>query len=169
LTERAQDERPGLRIGMNTVISKQNINELGDIVRLAADSGVRMVNFLDPVPVDEITVVSIPSEVEFAAIHIKEISALARSLGLGISWQIRQRREPSSGIGRCLHPWKTIFVRANGSVQPCMALFGTDKAAVMGNIFQEDFEEIWNGDQYREYRRTKRRGTNTLCRVCPYR
>ena len=169
LTERAKDERPELRIGMNTVISRQNINELGDIIRLAADLGFRVVHFLDPIPVDEITAANVPSEIEFTAIDFKELSGLGRSLGLAVSWQIRRGARSSAVIQRCLHPWKTIFIRANGNVQPCMALFGTEKAAVMGNIFQEDFQDIWNGERYREYRRAKKRGTNSLCRVCPYR
>lgn len=168
LAEKAKDERPGLRIGMNTVISKQNLDELEDIVRMAAGLGVRNVHFLDPIPVDEITAAQVPSESEFARIDFDELSELGRSLGLGVSWLIRRGGKYPARVQRCLHPWNTIFVRTNGNVQPCMALFGTDKAAVMGNIFQDTFMDIWNGHHYREYRRGNRLKTNALCRVCPY-
>jgi radical SAM protein with 4Fe4S-binding SPASM domain len=167
-TERAGHERPALRIGMNTVVSTENIHELRDIVRLAADLGMRSINFLDPIPVDEISAASVPTDDEFNAINFNDLSKFGKSLGLRTSWSLRQGKEPSAAVSRCLRPWDMVFIRVNGNVQPCMALFGTDKAAVMGNIFQEDFAGIWNGDLYREYRRTHNQGTNPLCQVCPY-
>jgi radical SAM protein with 4Fe4S-binding SPASM domain len=144
------------------------MSELEDIVRMGADLGFRNVNFLDPIPVDEITAAQVPSETEFAELPCDELSELGRSLGIGVSWQTRRKTGSSARHQRCLHPWNTVFIRADGNVQPCPALFGTDRAAVMGNILQEGFAELWNGQSYREYRRGNRLRTNALCRVCPY-
>jgi MoaA/NifB/PqqE/SkfB family radical SAM enzyme len=47
-------------------------------------------------------------------------------------------------------------------------LFGSDKAAVMGNLLRQEFGEIWRGDRFREFRRRSASGANALCRVCPY-
>ena len=33
------------------------------------------------------------------------------------------------------------------------AVFGSDKGAVMGNIFRQEFLDIWHGDRFRQYRR----------------
>jgi MoaA/NifB/PqqE/SkfB family radical SAM enzyme len=78
--QRAKGERPTLRIGMNTVISQQNINELEDIIHLASELGMHGVHFLEPIPVDEITAASIPSESELTSINFRELYELGRSL-----------------------------------------------------------------------------------------
>jgi radical SAM protein with 4Fe4S-binding SPASM domain len=49
-----------------------------------------------------------------------------------------------------------MYVTANGNVLPCCIAPFTDAAyesIVLGNIFQQTAEEIWNGPQYRAWRR----------------
>jgi radical SAM protein with 4Fe4S-binding SPASM domain len=65
-----------------------------------------------------------------------------------------------------MQPWEYLFVRANGDVASCCALFDSDKAAVMGNVFQESFTDVWRGGPFREFRRTLVSKTNPLCNVC---
>jgi radical SAM protein with 4Fe4S-binding SPASM domain len=67
-----------------------------------------------------------------------------------------------------MQPWEHLFIRANGDVASCRALFGSDKGAVMGNLLEQDFQAIWRGERFREFRRTSAAGTNALCRICPY-
>jgi MoaA/NifB/PqqE/SkfB family radical SAM enzyme len=38
----------------------------------------------------------------------------------------------------------------------------------MGNIFEQEFEDIWHGEPFRVFRKTSALGGNALCRVCPY-
>lgn len=168
LTMKKKKERPDLNISMFTVINKQNLNELGNIIRLAAELGFNGVHFLDPIPVDDFAEANVPSNIELSAINLHELFNLARSRGLSVSGWIRRDRVPPLAIVRCLQPWEYIFIRANGNIQPCCAIFGAEKAAVMGNIFREEFSDIWNGDRFNEFRRTSVKGTNSLCRVCPY-
>lgn len=51
--------------------------------------------------------------------------------------------------GECYEPWQTFLVSQNGAVSTCCR-----SREIMGNIFEQSFEEIWNGDTYRAYRRS---------------
>jgi radical SAM protein with 4Fe4S-binding SPASM domain len=64
----------------------------------------------------------------------------------------------------CFDPWTQFMVSADGSVSTCCHTHST----IMGNIFRQSFDEIWNGEIYRYFRRT----VNTTnppsdCLQCP--
>jgi radical SAM protein with 4Fe4S-binding SPASM domain len=55
----------------------------------------------------------------------------------------------------CLRPWTTAYVTANGNCLPCcISPFATTDydSLQMGNLFEQPFEEIWNGERYRAWR-----------------
>jgi radical SAM protein with 4Fe4S-binding SPASM domain len=65
--------------------------------------------------------------------------------------------------GECYEPWMTFMVSQNGAVTTCCRA-----KDVMGNVLEQSFDEIWNGEKYRTYRRT----VNTFrppeaCLICP--
>ena len=61
----AKETRPGgLNVGVNIVVSKQNLHEIRDIVRLAADLGFDSVYVLDPIPLDDVAASLCPSAAE---------------------------------------------------------------------------------------------------------
>jgi MoaA/NifB/PqqE/SkfB family radical SAM enzyme len=65
--------------------------------------------------------------------------------------------------GECYEPWMTFLVSQNGVVTTCCRA-----REVMGNLLEESFSDIWNGERYRKYRRT----INTFrppeaCCACP--
>jgi len=93
---------------------------------------------------------------------------LAKSYGLRASDNnVRRTKIPPKARVRCLQSWDYVFIRANGDVQPCCAVFGEDKAAIMGNVFVGEFAGIWNGERFNEFRITSVGGTNSQCRICP--
>ncbi|MBD3213900.1 MAG: radical SAM protein, partial [Candidatus Lokiarchaeota archaeon] len=51
----------------------------------------------------------------------------------------------------CLTPWISTYITATGKVLPCCYL--TSEKYVMGNIYKNSFNEIWNGKKYRAFRR----------------
>ena len=62
----------------------------------------------------------------------------------------------------CQVPWQDSFVAHNGDVHPCCV-----SPRILGNLRQQTFEEIWNGEQYRSFRRKlKSSDTNEECRRC---
>ncbi|MHC4439566.1 MAG: SPASM domain-containing protein [Planctomycetota bacterium] len=50
--------------------------------------------------------------------------------------------------GECYEPWQTFMTSLDGSVYTCCR-----GGEVMGNLLEQDFQEIWNGEKYRAYRR----------------
>jgi MoaA/NifB/PqqE/SkfB family radical SAM enzyme len=63
---------------------------------------------------------------------------------------IREKMKPGCPDfpGVCLSPWKEVALYANGEVRPCC--FSLE---VLGNLYLDDFETIWNGEKIRRYRR----------------
>jgi MoaA/NifB/PqqE/SkfB family radical SAM enzyme len=62
-------------------------------------------------------------------------------------------------------PWRVTFVGQMGDVAPCCA----PGRPVLGNVFERDFMDIWNGPEYRELREGFITGRLTeYCRGCLY-
>lgn len=65
-------------------------------------------------------------------------------------------------------PWiyYSLAIHVNGNVVPCCR--DPRGAEVMGNIFRQDLDEIWNGEPYREFRARIHRdqGAVGICRLC---
>jgi radical SAM protein with 4Fe4S-binding SPASM domain len=154
-----------LTVGLNVVVSKQNLHEVGGILRLARELGIGNVYFLEVIPVDTIAMDLRLSAAEISAVH-EELVELAADLGLKVTCFFRRDKIPPETPPHCLQPWEYMFIRANGDVAPCAALFGSDKGVVVGNILEQDFETIWLGEPYRKHRRGSVSGTNELCRTC---
>ena len=54
---------------------------------------------------------------------------------------------------RCLTPWKVSQILANGDVVTMTRCFDV----VLGNIYENSFREIWNGEKSRAWRKTLRK------------
>lgn len=69
----------------------------------------------------------------------------------------------------CHYLWRgPMYVKHNGDVYPCCQSYMLDGAPI-GNIGEQNLEEIWNGDQMREMRRlhvTGRAGEIGICSRC---
>lgn len=64
----------------------------------------------------------------------------------------------------CVSLWQTLPVNVEGNVYLCDCR--PDKIA--GNLIESSFEEIWNGELFREYRLGMRKKTvPERCRICP--
>jgi len=51
---------------------------------------------------------------------------------------------------RCLRLWTNPVITWDGGVVPCC--FDKDASFVMGNLYESSFMDIWNGENYREFR-----------------
>ena len=126
---------------------------MGDLFRLAAELGFGNVYVMHPIPVDETAALMCPSPDELSTLCQEDLEELAGSLGIKVTCFFRRPPSPHKTGPRCMQPWEHLFICANGDVASCCALFGSDKGAVMGNLLKQDFQAIWRGQRFREFRR----------------
>ncbi|PIE67496.1 MAG: hypothetical protein CSA23_03455 [Deltaproteobacteria bacterium] len=65
--------------------------------------------------------------------------------------QIAEDKKPGNTAypGICTMPWSHCWVNNDGTVRPCCI-----HSKPMGNLLKQTFDEIWNGPEYQELRRT---------------
>ena len=132
------------------VALKTNIAELPDFVRMAHDMGVNRVDikeFSQPHP----TLLHLCLEAEDRR-YLVEAQQVARSLGIrAVFYHSLMPEIMPASRQKCYWPWTSFCVTIDGHITPCWYnLFPEDSS--MGNIFEEDFESIWNGKKYQEFR-----------------
>ncbi|MBI5427497.1 MAG: radical SAM protein [Nitrospinae bacterium] len=79
-----------------------------------------------------------------------------------------ERKTRKKPLSFCKRPWQETFVNWNGDVFPCGCVV-TEKKYSMGNVFEKDFMEIWNGERYVSARKEllgKPNDIETVCHVC---
>lgn len=162
------------QISIWCVATKENLQELPDLLRLASSLGVpevymqRMVYFAkEPenqygMARDEQTFFGKDENTE--ARIIEECTQLSSELG--ISFLASGGRDPISSLAAarptdfapwqaCMRPWTTAYVTANGNCLPCcISPFATDdyNSLILGNLFEHSFNEIWNQPLYQKFR-----------------
>jgi radical SAM protein with 4Fe4S-binding SPASM domain len=74
----------------------------------------------------------------------------------------RSTPAPAPAAG-CDWPWRSTYVMADGTVQPCCMVMGADRVS-FGSLDQESFVDIWSGPRAQEFRR--RLTTSQPPKVC---
>lgn len=64
----------------------------------------------------------------------------------------------------CLHPFRSIEIYDNGEVSCCWCPYLIHKYS-FGNIFQQNFDEIWNGEKAKKFRQDVLDGKYTYCNL----
>jgi radical SAM protein with 4Fe4S-binding SPASM domain len=59
----------------------------------------------------------------------------------------------------CSSPWTSLIFEPDGRITSCCSL----DMITMGNIHEDSFHSIWNGEQYRMLRKSMYRGNNSQC------
>jgi len=161
--------RPALSVWATTM--RENVRELPALVRLCHAAGIpvlylqRLVHFDTGLATREQSLVAGLREAEREA--LAECERVAAELGVSI-------RGPGWGQGvgvvgppaaaerpwsACYRPWKVAYVTANGNAMPCcIAPFSSQNfpGLVLGNVLEEGFAAVWNGERYREFRQRHR-------------
>ncbi len=152
---------------------RENIDELPDLVRLAAQVGVpevyvqRMVYSLDEGQAPGMMDAGHALFDDFDAQADRAVAAaetVAAELGIGLrasgatdprhSLEAAHKPDPRPWAA-CLRPWTTAYVTANGNCLPCcISPFATAdyESLKLGNLFERDFEKIWNDTRYQQWR-----------------
>jgi MoaA/NifB/PqqE/SkfB family radical SAM enzyme len=151
---------------------QENLHELPEVVKLAAELGVpevhlqRLVFFGDGDSLDDDVTMTQAQSLhatldELQDRMIRECEALAQHAGIrftasgattpGESLEVKGKH-PWQG---CYRPWSLMYITANGTALPCcIAPFATpDYPSIMlGNVFERPLAEVWNGERYQALR-----------------
>lgn len=146
---------------------KSNVAELPALVRLADEIGVREVYLQRLVysgrglAVRDEALFRQAADPELAA--VRQAERLANELGIELKGSgeasaaemVAGQGTDAGSYRACRRPWSLMYVTANGNVLPCCIAPFTGAhydGMVLGNIFEESAEKIWNGQRYQQWR-----------------
>ncbi|PLX76426.1 MAG: hypothetical protein C0614_10185, partial [Desulfuromonas sp.] len=169
-------------IRLQFVMQQANFPEIPEVVDFCAEGGVDAIYFqpLDPVfdqPDCEQRLADLPrhqfhatlqqaSEKASASNVVTNLPSLLRDFGT--VWRKYQVTDQAyRETGSCMMPWTSLYIAVDGGVRLCCA-FASSPEMTLGNIFEDDFESIWNGAAYQAYRRQFAKGQRvcTICQTC---
>lgn len=144
--------RTQIRMGM--IVFKQNEHQIQDFFAIAKD-----------LEVDDAYLIE-------GKIPNSNLEAMQGMLTTIEELQVYDQEQLDKGIlrrvnkSKCSWPWHGTSISWNGDVHPCCHdHFDENK---LGNIFEEDFGAIWNGDKAREFRQRLLDDDDIkMCRECP--
>ena len=184
----------GIDIGFNAVVMEPNWRHMPELVDLVADLGGTELSLQELLPnstgYDELKIEGRASEAEYGAM-VAAVHERARARAVNVSLHLHQpwggevraappRRASKAplaeirdmhmdSLGR-MHPgWcqmamNYLKVTPDGRVYPCCR--GPEELE-MGNVLEQPFEAIWNGERYREFRRRMFAGEYpAVCATC---
>ncbi|MER5950230.1 radical SAM protein [Streptomyces sp. NPDC001904] len=146
---------PRDHVNFNVVSSMDNLDELPDIVRLAARLDI------SPVVIHPLVAhLDDPSHLRQDLGRTQEAYVRAAEAGRahGVVVQLGAAPDPSLALPEmvrtpaCMHPWSYAYVRYDGAVGFCDHLIGSDEYT-LGSLKDNTFEEIWNGEKWQALRR----------------
>lgn len=154
-------------VGFEYVVGRDNIHEMEAVLDLARDLGLCRVNFrpLNLVGIEEREgelLGGLTKERYRNALH--ETHAHAQRLGVATNleeiigllpfYEVRYAPEfnPEKRSPDCIYPWVQVYVAVDGKVTPCCAL-QMDEGVSLGNMFEQGFDAVWNGQAYRKMRK----------------
>lgn len=156
LTSERQKRRINAEIYFTVVVSDENIGELLDIVKLASQYKIPFVR-LNAITREQASGsypkigVSRDKQEEFEVI-IEAIRWFSTSANVKVQYSTNLIDTDDAGFDLCIHPWTYVFVRHDGAMGFCDHLVAHPDA-IMGNILETPFMEIWNSGEYRKIRR----------------
>ncbi len=179
--QKAQDaQKPAVSLWFTAM--RENLQDLPGLIDLAADAGVRevymqrLVYFEAGLAASKQSLFRKASYDELMLVQQCEQQCKER----GITFSAAGSATPLESILRdfgerpwsgCQRPYSLTYITSSGNVLSCcFAPFGHRSAReykeerVLGNIFQESIEEIWQGERYEAFRRAFE--SNTPAKHC---
>lgn len=170
LVENKRKFKAATEVGVNFVASHLNYHEIPDLCRLGSKLGL---NFIYIVEVENWAT---PEEKEYhqQLEFIREARKVKRKIRrlildarrkygkLPIFHGDSNRRKP-----KCSWCFSKCFITVDGYVTPCCIRMNP-KVFNFGNIFEEKFNNIWNGEKMRKFRLSMMKDkANPICDQCP--
>ncbi len=144
--------KKGVRITTNTVILKENLEELPKIVEIVHELGdvdeMTFIDYLDNYYIDTPNYKDtfLVKESEKRKEVIEDTKKLAKKYNIFAEFL---KKENSKVRISCLWPWLSCYINSDGSMVPCCSILDYS----FGNILKEKFLDIWNSEKYKEFRK----------------
>ncbi|MFF5185763.1 radical SAM protein [Streptomyces sp. NPDC000345] len=141
-------------VHLNVVVQPAALGELREIVRLAGRLGFRV--HLNPLSAGHDDPDNLRFHRQELAAALRETAELAEAENVDVRlaaaldelWAL-----PQHAAHTCTHPWMYCYVNYRGMVGFCDHLIGDPgDRYLLGDLRTHSFEEIWNGDAYRQLR-----------------
>jgi radical SAM protein with 4Fe4S-binding SPASM domain len=143
-----------LQIEVGFILMKHNEHEADEFRRMVREIGADYANVIDP------CVRTVEQGRQFLPVNRAHWFYDEPSFDAGI---LRPKALPDN-----MCPWiyYSMAIHVNGNVVPCCR--DPKGEEVMGNIFTQSLDEIWNGERYREFRARIQRdqGSVGICKLC---
>ena len=138
-----------------TVVTQKNVHELPQIIQLAKKLGLDFIAiqpYLTSWGKEDMEShtndIQVTTASDTFATQLATAKATATDVGIDL---IVNEYSRFCHDKPCAWPWKSAFIAANGDVVPCCVVADSD-VVKMGNVFEQDFKEIWNSAAYQELR-----------------
>lgn len=160
---------PAGKLGVSAVLLDDTRDGVAGLTRQMARMGVRHVVLQQPIPYRAGIPVPI-GEPERGALGTEIDNAVKDERGrLEVTWTgpVDEHRIAEGETRRCLLPWESTFVAADGLVFPC-CVAAAQGSESMGSLSASALAEIWRGPAYRDFRARllDPASTPAICRSC---
>lgn len=168
-------KKAGMRIGINTAMSKRNIDELPALFELFSELGI---NSWQLQGVEDVGRANENPELYLGMADYYEIAKqvaeyrktakfsiyLGDNIGHFTSFEPMLRDRP---FGGCIAGRFNIGIESNGNIRGCLSIRGDEN--VVGNIRERSLQEIWNDpDTFRVHREKPMEKMAGFCAECEY-
>lgn len=132
--------KSGIMVKMiNCTINRKNYTKVGDLIKFAKEQGLNAINFT--------------FDLYDLEIHKDAMQLLNQYIDVENSDKTSNLIITNSTNSLKCVTWDVIlpYVAVNGDVYPCCV--GMKDEQLMGNIFEQDFSEIFEGERYQEFQK----------------
>jgi MoaA/NifB/PqqE/SkfB family radical SAM enzyme len=150
---RVRGKRRFPMLAFSTTLQKANLEEIPELVELAARAGARALGLVPLVPYKGLSTLDsvVDPGSENASAILEEAKARAERLGISFNVACGEVRQTE-----CPYLARTVYLAPDGAVFPC-PYWNTGNP--IGNLAEEDFAPIWS--------RRHEAITESTCRDCP--
>jgi len=140
-------------IELQFIVMKQNEHEIEKVKELAQEIGVDKLT-LKSVLLDEATHLSNEEKAKYLPTNPQYSRYVNKE---------RLSKKDEINITHCSRIWFSSLILWDGSVVPCCYDF--DGSHIFGNVFKENFRDIWNNERYQSFRKQVLKD-KTIYKIC---
>lgn len=144
---------PSDNVLFNTIVQRENLKEIVDIITLAHNNGIQRVK-LSPIIIPWEHPNNLAHYRDEVAVMLDDATALAqlRAVTLEVAASLHPDLVIQSRVlDTCIHPWSHCYISSYGSVGFCDCLIAYEQY-LLGSLHEQSFSEIWNGPDFVQLR-----------------